>query len=273
MTQDFIKITGLRIFAYHGVLAEEKKRGQEFYLNAKLFCDMRKSGNSDNLLDAVNYAECCQLMTKAFTEKNFDLIEAAGAHVCEALLTTFPSLEKVVLEVRKPDAPIGLPFTDVSVNMTRQWHKVYLSFGSNMGDKKRWIDCALQELAEHPKFRNMELSSLLTTKPYGPVEQDDFLNGCAGIETLLSPEELLALLHEIEARAGRTREVHWGPRTLDLDIIFYDKLVYESEDLILPHVDMANRRFVLQPLSELCPNYRHPILQKTVTQMLEALPE
>lgn len=273
MTQDFIKITGLRIFAYHGVLAEEKKRGQEFYLNAKLFCDMRKSGNSDYLLDAVNYAECCQLMTKAFTEKNFDLIEAAGAHVCEALLTTFPSLEKVVLEVRKPDAPIGLPFTDVSVNMTRQWHKVYLSFGSNMGDKKRWIDCALQELAEHPKFRNMELSSLLTTKPYGPVEQDDFLNGCAGIETLLSPEELLALLHEIEARAGRTREVHWGPRTLDLDIIFYDKLVYESEDLILPHVDMANRRFVLQPLSELCPNYRHPILQKTVTQMLEALPE
>ena len=99
------------------------------------------------------------------------------------------------------------------------------------------------------------------------------MNGCAGIETLLSPEELLALLHEIEARAGRTREVHWGPRTLDLDIIFYDKLVYESEDLILPHVDMANRRFVLQPLSELCPNYRHPILQKTVTQMLEALPE
>ena len=81
----------------------------------------------------------------------------------------------------------------------------------------------------------------------------------------------MELLNQIETKAGRKRETHWGPRTLDLDIIFYDKLVYEDEELILPHVDMENRYFVLKPLSELAPNMRHPILQKTVTQLLQAL--
>ena len=71
---------------------------------------------------------------------------------------------------------------------------------------------------------------------------------------------------------GRERKLHWGPRTLDLDIIFYDDLVYASEDLVIPHIDMENRYFVLKPLSELAPNFRHPITHKTVTQMLSELP-
>jgi dihydroneopterin aldolase/2-amino-4-hydroxy-6-hydroxymethyldihydropteridine diphosphokinase len=114
---------------------------------------------------------------------------------------------------------------------------------------------------------------MITTKPYGPVEQEDFLNGCLVLETMLNQEELLELLHRIEAEAGRKRLIVWGPRTLDLDIVFFDKLVYESEDLIIPHVDMQNRLFVLQPLAELCPNYRHPILGKTVTQLRNELHE
>lgn len=78
-------------------------------------------------------------------------------------------------------------------------------------------------------------------------------------------------LHRVEALADRKRTVHWGPRTLDLDILFYDKMVYESDTLIIPHVDMENRYFVLKPLSELIPNFRHPILNKTITQLLTAL--
>ena len=91
-------------------------------------------------------------------------------------------------------------------------------------------------------------------------------------DLLLTPEELLRELHKIETSEGRERKIHWGPRTLDLDIIFYDDLIYSSEDLVIPHVDMENRYFVLKPLSELAPNFRHPITHKTVAQMLAELP-
>lgn len=265
--QDYIKITGLQIYAHHGVLPEEKEHGQDFFINARLYYDMRKPGNSDRIEDALNYAECCQFMTKIFTERNFDLIEAAAEHLCRELLLQFPLLHGIELELRKPHAPIGLPFGDVSVTMTRSWHRAYIAFGSNMGDREKWIHGGIETLRQNPDIRNIRVSQRITTKPYGPVEQEDFLNGCLELETLLSPEDLLKLLHRIEADAGRKREIHWGPRTLDLDIIFYDKLVYESEDLLIPHVDMQNREFVLQPLAELCPNYRHPLLGLTVSQM------
>ena len=116
------------------------------------------------------------------------------------------------------------------------------------------------------------MSELLETLPYGVVEQDNFVNGMFEIRTLLAPEELLQELHRIEQMEGRERKLHWGPRTLDLDIIFYDDLVYDSEDLMIPHIDMENRYFVLKPLSELAPNFRHPITHKTVAQMLAELP-
>ncbi len=268
---DYIKITGLKIFANHGVLPEEKENGQDFFLNVKLFYDMSKPGKTDDLADAVNYAHCCEYMTEVFTEKSFDLIEKAGEYLCEKILSEFELIKAVELELRKPHAPIGLPFEDVSVNMKRGWHEVYISFGSNMGDKEKYIETGLGRLRGNGRIKNLEVSSLIKTEPYGGVEQDDFINGCAKFFTIMSPEELLVLLNEIEAEANRVRKVHWGPRTLDMDIVFYDKLVYESDTLIIPHVDMQNREFVLRPLNELCPNYRHPVFNKTVAQMLVEL--
>ncbi|MBR1853570.1 MAG: 2-amino-4-hydroxy-6-hydroxymethyldihydropteridine diphosphokinase, partial [Lachnospiraceae bacterium] len=111
----------------------------------------------------------------------------------------------------------------------------------------------------------------IETEGYGITDQPKFLNTMVKARTLLTPRELLDQLNLIEDAAGRTRDVRWGPRTLDLDIIFYDKLIYEDNVIILPHVDLENRYFVLKPLSQLAPNFRHPILGKTVTQMLDAL--
>ena len=268
---DYIKITGLKIFAHHGVLPEEKKNGQDFYINARLFYFMRKPGQSDALSDALNYAEVCEFIGKTFTEKRFDLIEAAAEYLCRKLLLEFPVLAEIELELRKQHAPIPMEFADVSVNMRRGWHKAYVAVGSNMGDSRQLIEDGVAKLRNHETIRNFKESRLLVTKPYGPVEQDDFLNGCVSFETLLDPEELLAVLHKIEAEANRERKIHWGPRTLDLDILFYDEMILEDEYLTIPHIDIKNRDFVLIPMAEIAPGFVHPVYRLTMKDMKENL--
>ena len=270
-TKDFIKITNLEIYAYHGVLAEEKQKGQVFFVNLKLYLDLRKPGVSDDLKDAVNYDEVCTLVVDVFTKEVYDLIEKAAEKTVEALLRQFPAIEAVELELRKPDAPITCAPEDVSVNIYREWHEVYLSFGSNIGDSYANIDKAIEILGNHPAVRGIRRSDLIVTKPYGPVEQDDFVNGCLEMETCMDPEELVDFIHEIEDSFDRDRSIHWGPRPIDLDIIFFDDMVYNSKTLTIPHVDMENRMFVLEPLSQLCPYKRHPVWGKSVAQLKKEL--
>lgn len=273
MTGDFIKITNLKVFAHHGVFPEETRDGQDFYVNAKLFLDCRKAGKTDNLSDSLNYGEVSHFITDFLQNHTYKLIESVAEQLAEAMLLSMPVLKGVEIELCKPYAPIGLPFENVSVTMKRQWHEVYLAVGSNLGDKNAYIGNGIDELRRIKEIKEVRVSELLVTKPYGGVEQDDFVNGAIALKTLLSPQELLEKLHEIEQHANRERIIHWGPRTLDLDIIFYDKLVYEDENLIIPHIDMQNRDFVLKPLAELCPNYRHPVFGKTVSQLLGELKE
>ena len=116
-----------------------------------------------------------------------------------------------------------------------------------------------------------QVSDYLVTEPYGGVEQDVFLNGALKLRTLLTPEELLDRLHELEQAAHRERIVHWGPRTLDLDLLLYDQMIIDTPVLHVPHIDMENRDFVLIPLTELAPYYRHPVLNKTISQLLKEL--
>lgn len=273
MTGDFIKITNLKVFAHHGVFPEETRDGQDFYVNAKLFLDCRKAGKTDNLSDSLNYGEVSHFITDFLQNHTYKLIESVAEQLAEAMLLSMPVLKGVKIELCKPNAPIGLPFENVSVTIERQWHEVYLAVGSNLGDKNAYIENGIEELRQSKEIKDVRVSELLVTKPYGGVEQDDFVNGAIALKTMLSPQELLERLHEIEQHANRERIIHWGPRTLDLDIIFYDKLVYEDEDLIIPHIDMQNRDFVLKPLAELCPNYRHPVFGKTVSQLLGELKE
>ena len=268
---DEIRIDNLEVYAYHGVYEEENKEGQKFYVNAVLYTDTRPAGLADDLELSTNYGEVCHFITEWMQCHTCKLIETVAEKLAQEILLKFNLLTGVRLEIRKPYAPIGLPFESVSVCVERGWHTVYLSVGSNMGDKEKYIRQGIEALRAHPLIETEKVSKLLETEVYGGVEQDVFLNGALSVRTLLTPLELLEVLHRIEAAAGRERLIHWGPRTLDLDIVFYDKLIYEDEQLIIPHVDMQNRYFVLKPLSELIPNYRHPVLGKTVSEMLTAV--
>lgn len=272
--EDYISIQNLRVFGYHGVLEEEKRNGQEFLVSARLYYDMAFACESDSLPDALDYADCCFFIRDEFREKRFDLIEAAADDLCRELLLRYgPLLRRVDLELGKPHAPVGLPFTGLSVNLSRGWHRVCLSVGSNMGDRNKMIDQAEKCLTDCPEIQMLGKSDLIETEPYGYTEQDKFLNGTYIIDTIYSPHRLLAFLHEIEASLGRKRDIRWGPRTIDLDILFYDDLILEDEELVIPHVDMENRRFVLEPLAQLVPYKRHPVLGRTVAQLRNELIE
>ena len=145
----------------------------------------------------------------------------------------------------------------------------YIGLGSNMGDKTANCQTAVEHLAEAGRI--VSVSSFYYTEPVGYKEQEDFINAVAGLETNCSPSELLSICHAIEDRLGRRRTVRWGPRTVDLDILLFGDLVVNRPDLIIPHPLMALRRFVLAPLVEIAPAVRHPVLNKTMIQLLGEL--
>ena len=268
---DEIRIQNLKIFANHGVYQEEQENGQNFYVNAVLYTDTRKAGTTDDLENSTNYGEVCHFINHFVKEHTFQLIETVAEQLAREVLAQFPLIKALDLEVRKPQAPIGLPFESVSVKIHRAWHQVYVAFGSNMGDREGHIERGLAMLGTYAGIRVEKSSEIIRTAPYGGVEQEEFLNGVVSLKTYLSPQELLQVLHEIEASENRERTIHWGPRTLDLDILFYDDLVLDEEELCIPHIDLQNRDFVLEPMMELAPYKRHPVSGKSIQEMLTEL--
>lgn len=264
---DKISIKDLEVFCHHGVFPEETILGQKFVISAAFYLDTWEAGKTDDLKKSLHYGEAAQFIKRFMEQNTYQLLEAVVEHLAEELLLRYAIVEKVEIELKKPWAPILLPLDTVSVLIERKRHVCYLSIGSNMGNKEENLNRAIALLNEDERTAVTKISDFIVTEPYGGVPQDDFLNGALEIKTLRSPRELLQLVGEIEGKLKRVREIHWGPRTIDLDILFYDDMVIQEKDLMIPHIEMTKRDFVLKPLCQIAPAKIHPLMGETVTKL------
>jgi|YNPMSStandDraft_1061717.scaffolds.fasta_scaffold01745_2 2-amino-4-hydroxy-6-hydroxymethyldihydropteridine diphosphokinase len=147
--------------------------------------------------------------------------------------------------------------------------KVFVALGSNQGDRKKFLRQAMRSLCDFGTEHTF--SHVYRTKPYGGVPQPDFLNMVVRFETAMTPSTFLENLLSLEQSLGRKRLVRWGPRTIDLDILFYGDEIIETEHLVIPHPDLHNRWFVLRPLLDIEPEYVHPRLKKTIRELYDEL--
>jgi len=145
-------------------------------------------------------------------------------------------------------------------------HTVFIALGSNLGDRLKNLEAAIA--AMRPAIQPVTCSSVYETPPWGYLDQPKFLNQVVRAETDLSPEELLDHLKGIEIKLGRVETFRNGPRKVDLDILFYDDLVFDSSRLKIPHPRLSGRAFVLLPLAQLAPHLRHPVEGRTIQEML-----
>ncbi len=270
---DKIYINNLEFIGFHGVFPEEKKLGQKFLVSLELTVDTREAGKTGDLTKSVHYGLVAQDVEKLFLEKSIDLIETCAENIAEMVLKKYELGKEVKVIVKKPWAPLQMHFENVAVEITRKWHRVYLSLGSNIGNKRKNLLEAIRKIGELENTEVVKSSTILETEPFGYLEQDNFLNACLEVKTLMTAQEFLKEILQIELDMGRVREIKWGPRIIDIDILFYDKEIIEEDNLAVPHPWICEREFVLDPLSEIAPNYIHPLEKKTITMLARKLKE
>lgn len=147
----------------------------------------------------------------------------------------------------------------------------FIGLGANIGDRKKNLNQAIEMLKHTEGIEVAVVSSYLNTAPVGYTEQPDFLNAVVELRTYLPPHDLLAVCSNIESVLKRERDIRWGPRTIDLDILLYGDLTVNHENLIIPHPRMHEREFVLKPLNEISPQTVHPVFQKTISDLYQSL--
>lgn len=160
----------------------------------------------------------------------------------------------------------------MEMTIDSRMHRAFISIGSNMGDKLGNCRFGIDGLEKSGASMVTGVSRFYRTAPVDYADQDWFVNAAVRIDTNLDPASLLHEIHAIETDAGRDRSgVRFGPRTLDMDILFYDQIILDNPELILPHPRLHKRRFVLQPLCDIDPNISHPVLNKTARELLDAV--
>ena len=246
-----ILVDRLRIFSHVGCHSDEKLNGQYFYVSLDL--EVKNENHIvDNIKDTICYASICEHVTSIVEVSKCDLIEYLADNIATSLLEKYIKINTISVIISKPHAPINATCSDISVTVTKKrMHRVSLSLGSNIGDKRTSLKHALVQFYADDSFSDISYSSVYQTSPMGYTEQEDFYNICVSFMTSLSPFELLKFTQNIEHVMCRDKRIINGPRNIDVDILTYDDIHIESPFLTLPHPRMHERSFVLAPLGEL----------------------
>ena len=258
MARDHIYVNGLRLMALVGVLPHEREGEQPVQVDIDLEVDLAEAGLTDNLVDTANYGAIAEAVSEVVRMSSDVLLERLVARIAERCLQ-FDHVEVADVRLTKlrPPIPENLDSTAVRIVRSRvdmkipARHRAIVALGSNLGDRVAYLRFGLERLSNV-----VAQSQVFETDPVGgPDNQGPYLNMVAVIDTDLDPYAMLRRLLQIEAEAHRVRIERWGPRTLDLDLLFYDDVTINSEELIVPHPRFAERRFVLEPLSEVAPEH------------------
>lgn len=263
----------MNFYGYHGALPEENRLGQRFAADVTLTTDLYNASVTDSLEQTINYAEVYKRIKETIEGPPCALIETVAGRIADIILTEFPSVSGCCVRISKPDPPIPGSTGQVSVEIERQRVVAYLGLGTNIGQRESYLEHALDKLNALHQTRVISCSSIYETVPVGPVRQPDFLNMVAGVETVLPAEVLLKESQKIEKALKRKRDVHWGPRTIDLDLLVYGNLRRNSEQLSLPHPELTRRAFVLVPFMEITPHLVIPGTGKSVLELWQMLDE
>lgn len=265
-----IIIKDLNLFGYHGVKESEKKDGQNFRFNIEILINQGSFLNDDDIDSTVNYSEVIRLVKRINSSERFNLLETFSQTIAEDIMKISPLVEKVMVRIEKTSPLIKENLKSVGVEYVlgrkreekdKSKNKkvdVFLSLGSNVGDRENNLRKAVDMIGDNPHINILEVSSIYETEPMYLKDQNSFYNvvlqAHTGIE--LGPFEMMGFLKGIEFGFGRKRtKKKYGPRIIDIDLLYYGEIVIESDFLTVPHPGIEERKFVLAPLSEIAPEF------------------
>ncbi|MCI0502432.1 MAG: 2-amino-4-hydroxy-6-hydroxymethyldihydropteridine diphosphokinase [Fusobacteria bacterium] len=246
---DKICLKNLEFYGYHGFYKEENDLGQRFRVSVEAYCDLSYAKESGDLRDSINYVEIFEVVKEVFFSKKYKILEELSYDIGKKILKKFIRVKKVTVEVKKPEIPVPVTCDYFSITQEIKREEIaYIGLGSNMGDRIGYLDSAVRQLNYNQDIEVLDLSSVYETEPFGYTDQDSFLNMVVKIKTSLDPLSLLKYCNYIEGNLFRKRDVRWGPRTIDIDVLTYGDIKYQDEVLTIPHPGILERAFVMIPL-------------------------
>ncbi len=244
-----IYVERLKVFGHIGVYDFEKENGQNFLIWAE--ADIDDSALSDDIETSVDYTKLVSSLKNLVRESRCDLLETFAKNMLASVMARYPAIMKMRVRVQKEAPPIDAELSSVGVSTQLCRNAVYLSLGSNVGDRMENLQSAISRLDAISDTRVLSVSDVYETSPVDCTDGGDYLNCAVKLSTLLSPLELLHAMQDIENELGRVRPYKNAPRTIDMDMLLYGGEASAAGELILPHPRMLERKFVLVPLLDI----------------------